>query len=202
MASVRVRFCTGFPLQVGFPADQFAPAWWKETAGGEKRLLRRTAQQNEAPPAEFYCSLEKGGPGRTAPAVFRFRQRGEFPGEQTVRFLLRRYLKYAQHLRKRGFLLRRDRYSIHVEHHIRREFPGEQTVWFLLRRYSKYAQHLRKRGFLLRRDRYSIHVEHHIRSIQSRAPDQKTDAVLTAATLNRSIILNYKKLKIERFLLL
>jgi hypothetical protein len=37
----------------GFPAEQFAPAWWYETAGGEERLLRRVAQQNEVPPAEF-----------------------------------------------------------------------------------------------------------------------------------------------------
>jgi hypothetical protein len=53
MASVRVHFSPGFPLGGGFPAEQFAPAWWNETAGGEKRLLRRVAQQNVAPPAEF-----------------------------------------------------------------------------------------------------------------------------------------------------
>jgi hypothetical protein len=33
-----------------------------------------------------YCSLEEGVPGRTAPMVFGFPQRGEFPGEQTVWF--------------------------------------------------------------------------------------------------------------------
>jgi hypothetical protein len=49
---------------------------------------------------EFYCSLKEGVLGRTAPAVFGFPQRGEFPGEQTVWFLLRRYSKYAEHLRK------------------------------------------------------------------------------------------------------
>jgi hypothetical protein len=53
MASVRVHFSPEYPLGGGFPAEQFAPAWWKETAGREERLLRRTAQQNEAPPAEF-----------------------------------------------------------------------------------------------------------------------------------------------------
>jgi hypothetical protein len=53
MASVRVHFSSGFPLVGGFPAEQFAPAWWYETAGGEERLLRRVAQQNKAPPAEF-----------------------------------------------------------------------------------------------------------------------------------------------------
>jgi hypothetical protein len=53
MASVRVNFSPGFPLGGGFPTEQFAPAWWYETAGGEERLLRRVAQQNEAPPAEF-----------------------------------------------------------------------------------------------------------------------------------------------------
>jgi hypothetical protein len=28
MASVRVHFGPGFPLGGGFPAEQFAPAWW------------------------------------------------------------------------------------------------------------------------------------------------------------------------------
>jgi hypothetical protein len=53
MASIRVHFSPGFPLGGGFPEELFAPAWWYETAGGEERLLRRVAQQNEAPPAEF-----------------------------------------------------------------------------------------------------------------------------------------------------
>jgi hypothetical protein len=54
MASVRLRFSPGFPLGGGFPSEQFALAWWYETAGGEERLLKRTVQQNEAPPAELY----------------------------------------------------------------------------------------------------------------------------------------------------
>jgi hypothetical protein len=37
-----MRFSPGFPLG-GFSAEQFAPAWWKETAGGEERLLGRTS---------------------------------------------------------------------------------------------------------------------------------------------------------------
>jgi hypothetical protein len=53
MASVRVHYSPGFPLGGGFRAEQFAPAWWYETAGAEERLLRRVAQQNEVPPAEF-----------------------------------------------------------------------------------------------------------------------------------------------------
>jgi hypothetical protein len=53
MASVRVHLSPGFPFGGGFPEEQFAPAWWYETAGGEERLLRRVAQQNEAPPAEL-----------------------------------------------------------------------------------------------------------------------------------------------------
>jgi hypothetical protein len=53
MASVRVHFSPGFPLGGGFPAEQFDSAWWYKAAGGEERLLRRVAQQNEAPPAEF-----------------------------------------------------------------------------------------------------------------------------------------------------
>jgi hypothetical protein len=60
--------------------------------------------------------LEEDVPQRVAPPVFRTLQRREFPGEQTVRFLLQRYSKYAEHLRKPVFLLRR--YSIHAEHHV------------------------------------------------------------------------------------
>jgi hypothetical protein len=45
-------------------------------SGGEERLLRRTAQQNEAPPVEFYCSLEEGVLERGAPGVFGFPHRG------------------------------------------------------------------------------------------------------------------------------
>jgi hypothetical protein len=97
MAFVRVHYSPGFPLGEGFPAEQFAPAWWQETAGGEEKLPRRTAQQNEAPPAELNSSLEGGVLERVAPAVFGFPQRGEFPGEQTVWFFLRQYSKYAEH---------------------------------------------------------------------------------------------------------
>jgi hypothetical protein len=41
--------------------------------------------------------LEEDVPQRVAPAVFGTPQRREFPGEQTVRFLLRQYSKYAEH---------------------------------------------------------------------------------------------------------
>jgi hypothetical protein len=41
--------------------------------------------------------LEEDVPQRVAPAVFGTPQRREFPGEQTVRFLLWRYSKYAEH---------------------------------------------------------------------------------------------------------
>jgi hypothetical protein len=51
MASVRVRFCPGLTNGGGLPTEQFAPAGWYETAGGEERLLRRVALRNEAPPA-------------------------------------------------------------------------------------------------------------------------------------------------------
>jgi hypothetical protein len=60
--------------------------------------------------------LEEGVPERVAPAIFGFQQRREFLGEQTVWFLLQRYSKYAEHLRKPVVLLRR--YSIHTEHHV------------------------------------------------------------------------------------
>jgi hypothetical protein len=41
--------------------------------------------------------LEEDVPKRVAPAVFGTPQRREFPREQTVRFLLRQYSKYAEH---------------------------------------------------------------------------------------------------------
>jgi hypothetical protein len=47
--------------------------------------------------------LEEGVPERVTPAVFGILQKREFSGEQTVRFLLQRYLKYAEHLRKPFF---------------------------------------------------------------------------------------------------
>jgi hypothetical protein len=85
MASVRVRFSPGFPLGGGIPAEQFDPAWWYETTEGEERLLMRVAQQNEAPPAEFLCSLEEDVLQRVvAPAVIGTPQRREFPAEQKL----------------------------------------------------------------------------------------------------------------------
>jgi hypothetical protein len=80
--------------------------------GGKRQQKKR----GENAPAEFYCSLEEGVPERVAPAVFGFPQRREFPGEQTVWRLLRRYSKYAEHLRKPVFLLWG--YSIRAEHHV------------------------------------------------------------------------------------
>jgi hypothetical protein len=44
--------------------------------------------------------MEDDVPQRVALAVFGIPQRREFPGEQTVRFLLRQYSKYAEHLWK------------------------------------------------------------------------------------------------------
>jgi hypothetical protein len=46
--------------------------------------LQHIAHQNEAPPAEFYCSLEECVPKRVALAVLGFLQRREFSGEQTI----------------------------------------------------------------------------------------------------------------------
>jgi hypothetical protein len=96
MASVRVRFSPGFPLRGGFPAEQFA--------GGkrlqEERLLRWTAQQNEAPPAEFYCSLEEG-----APAAFGFRREENFPEANCLVFAPA-YSKYAEHHMYSSIVLR------------------------------------------------------------------------------------------------
>jgi hypothetical protein len=63
-------------------------------------VVRDRRRRGEVAPAEFYCSLEEGVLGRTDLVVFGFPQRGEFPGEQTVWFLFRRYSKYKEHLRK------------------------------------------------------------------------------------------------------
>jgi hypothetical protein len=63
-------------------------------------VVRDHRRRGEVAPAEFYYSLEEGVPERVALVVFRFLQRREFPGDQTVWFLLWRYSKYAEHLRK------------------------------------------------------------------------------------------------------
>jgi hypothetical protein len=60
--------------------------------------------------------LEEGVPERVAPLVFGITQKREFPGELTVRFLVRRNSKYAEHLRKPVFFFWR--YSIHAEHYV------------------------------------------------------------------------------------
>jgi hypothetical protein len=57
-----------------------------------------------------------GCSGESCSSGIRNPQRREFPGEETVWFLLQWYLKYAEHLRKPVFLLRR--YFIHTEHHV------------------------------------------------------------------------------------
>jgi hypothetical protein len=74
-------------------------------------VVRDCRRRGEVAPVEFYCCLEED-----VPAVFGFPQKRQFPGEQTVWCLLWRYSKYAEHLRKPVFLLRR--YSIHAEHHV------------------------------------------------------------------------------------
>jgi hypothetical protein len=51
-------------------------------------VVRDCRRRGEVAPAEFYCSLEEGVLERVAPALFGFPQRREFPGEQTVWFLL------------------------------------------------------------------------------------------------------------------
>jgi hypothetical protein len=48
----------------------------------------------------------RGAPESVAPAVFRFPQRGEFPGEQPVWFLFWRYLTGTQGTSGNRFLLR------------------------------------------------------------------------------------------------
>jgi hypothetical protein len=60
--------------------------------------------------------LEECVPERVAPAVFGIPQRREFPGEQTIWFLLWRYSKYAEHLKKMVFL--HWQYSVIAEHHV------------------------------------------------------------------------------------
>jgi hypothetical protein len=60
-------------------------------------VVRDCRRREEVASAEFYCSLEEGVLERVALAVFGIPQRREFPEEQTVWFLLRRYSKYAEH---------------------------------------------------------------------------------------------------------
>jgi hypothetical protein len=55
-------------------------------------------------------------PERMAPAVFGIPQRREFPGEETVKLLLRRYSKYTEHLRKPVFFCCSG--GIHAAHHV------------------------------------------------------------------------------------
>jgi hypothetical protein len=81
-------------------------------------VVRDHRRRGEVAPAEFYCSLKEGVLGRTAPVVFGFPHRREFPGEQSVWFLLRWYSKYAEHLRKPVFVAPEVLYSIHTEHHM------------------------------------------------------------------------------------
>jgi hypothetical protein len=71
--------CTGFPLGGGFAAEQFAPAWWYETAGGEERLLRWTAQQNEAPPADSNACWRRVFWRELLRWYSEFRREGNFP---------------------------------------------------------------------------------------------------------------------------
>jgi hypothetical protein len=66
-------------------------------------VVRDRRRRGEVAPAEFYCSLENSVPERVALAVSGFPQRRDFPGEQTVWFLLWRYSKYAEHLRNPDF---------------------------------------------------------------------------------------------------
>jgi hypothetical protein len=47
--------------------------------------------------------LEEGVPGRTAPAVFGFPQRGEFPFSKLSSFCFGGIQKYAEHLRNQFF---------------------------------------------------------------------------------------------------
>jgi hypothetical protein len=62
-------------------------------------VVRYHRRRGEVASEEFYCSFEKGNPGRTAPELFGFTQRGEFPEKQIVWFFLWQYSKYAEHFR-------------------------------------------------------------------------------------------------------
>jgi hypothetical protein len=74
----------------------------------------------------FYCSLEEGLLERVAPLVFGFLQRREFPGEQTVWFLLQKYSNYAEHLKKPVYFLWR--YSFQAEHYVRVLLCGKSIL--------------------------------------------------------------------------
>jgi hypothetical protein len=71
-----------------------------------RRWLRRTVQQNEAPPSEFYCSLEEGCSRESCPASVRISAEIGISQRATCLVFDPAVLnRYAEHLRKLVFLL-------------------------------------------------------------------------------------------------
>jgi hypothetical protein len=72
-----------------------------------ERWLQRTALKNEAPPVEFYCSLEEGCSGESCSRGVRIsteRERRISRRATHLVFALAVFIKYAEHLRKLFFL--------------------------------------------------------------------------------------------------
>jgi hypothetical protein len=105
MTSVRVHFSPGFPLGGGFPAKQFAPAWWQETAGGEERWFLRNS-------AAFWRRVFRR---ELLHRYSEFRIEGNFPESKQPGFALAVF-KIHRAPQETVFLLRH--YSIHTEHHV------------------------------------------------------------------------------------
>jgi hypothetical protein len=69
-----------------------------------ERWLWQTTQQNEAPPMEFYCSLEERCSGESCSAGVRnSAKKGFFRRATCLVFALGVFNRYAEHLRKPGF---------------------------------------------------------------------------------------------------
>jgi hypothetical protein len=69
-----------------------------------ERWLWQTVQQNEAPPEEFYCSLEEGCFGESCFSVVRIStERGNSQRATYLIFALGVFNRYAEHFRKPVF---------------------------------------------------------------------------------------------------
>jgi hypothetical protein len=94
MASVRVRFRPGFSLGGGFPAEQFAPAWGKKTAGApmQSALSARGGSGGHRDKMKLLLWSSTAlwrsfAPERIAPEVSSdFRREGNFPESKLCGF--------------------------------------------------------------------------------------------------------------------
>jgi hypothetical protein len=108
MAYAWVRFRPRFPLGGGFPACSSVVEIDSRSSSPErlfcKRWLCRTAQQNEAPSAEFSCPLEEGCSRESCSGGDRISaERGISLRATCLVFAPAVFNRYAEHLRKPVF---------------------------------------------------------------------------------------------------